>query len=602
MAEHDRRSYRTRDPVAPRNSAASPRAQADDPLAELARLIGQSGPISDREGDDPADSVHRFDDRNADLGPPVRNSAAQNAGLYGGYTAPNGAEQHHSAREAAREPLLASRPPASAPPAPSMNASRDGGRAYAKAHAYRDTAESEVFPSRSADGRYQDDRRYDDDARYEDDSRYQADSRHQEDGRYQHGGSHSDGERDYDYGDDGRDYSDSHAYADDADYAAEHYENETSNGRRRGAFILVATVFVLAVLGTAGAFAYRAIFGGSMLASLPPIIKAEEGPNKIVPTAAGAQGKPSGQADANSADSGEKLVSREEQPVNIQPPANPTAPRIVSTVPVFPDSAPDIGPGSAVTGYPIAPVAAAGPAFGSIPPTNPPGAAAATAAPTPAAAAPVAPGASGPPAANQPVQSAPAAAAPGPAVPPAAKKIHTVAIRSDQSDAADTTSSTQDSQSRGAGPQQHAAKPSPAADANAPLSIVPSGGDNAAPSAVPHSRSAPARPVPLSTAAASASGNEVAAPAPAPAAAGGGYSVQVSSQRSEAEAQDSFRALQAKYPDVLGGRQPIIRKADLGAKGVYYRTLVGPFASAEEATGMCSNLKAAGGTCLVQKN
>jgi hypothetical protein len=78
--------------------------------------------------------------------------------------------------------------------------------------------------------------------------------------------------------------------------------------------------------------------------------------------------------------------------------------------------------------------------------------------------------------------------------------------------------------------------------------------------------------------------------------------VQVSSQHSEAEVQDSFRALQAKYPDVLGGKQPIIRRADLGAKGVYYRALVGPFASAEEAASMCSSLKAAGGSCLVQKN
>jgi hypothetical protein len=76
----------------------------------------------------------------------------------------------------------------------------------------------------------------------------------------------------------------------------------------------------------------------------------------------------------------------------------------------------------------------------------------------------------------------------------------------------------------------------------------------------------------------------------------------VSSQHSEAEVQDSFRALQAKYPDVLGGKQPMIRRADLGAKGVYYRALVGPFASAEEAASMCSSLKAAGGSCLVQKN
>ena len=55
-------------------------------------------------------------------------------------------------------------------------------------------------------------------------------------------------------------------------------------GRRRSGFVVVAAVFGLAVLGTAGAFAYRAMFGGSMLPSLPPIIKADDGPNKIMPS------------------------------------------------------------------------------------------------------------------------------------------------------------------------------------------------------------------------------------------------------------------------------------------------------------------------------
>jgi cell division septation protein DedD len=81
-----------------------------------------------------------------------------------------------------------------------------------------------------------------------------------------------------------------------------------------------------------------------------------------------------------------------------------------------------------------------------------------------------------------------------------------------------------------------------------------------------------------------------------------GYAVQVSSQHSETEAQSSFQALRGKYPELLGKREPIIRRADLGAKGIYYRALVGPFASADEAAAMCSSLKAAGGNCIVQKN
>jgi len=88
----------------------------------------------------------------------------------------------------------------------------------------------------------------------------------------------------------------------------------------------------------------------------------------------------------------------------------------------------------------------------------------------------------------------------------------------------------------------------------------------------------------------------------AAAGSAGGYSVQVTSQRSEVEAQASFRELKAKFPSQLNGREPIIRRADLGEKGTYYRALVGPFASMEAAAGMCSGLKAAGGNCIVQKN
>jgi cell division septation protein DedD len=132
----------------------------------------------------------------------------------------------------------------------------------------------------------------------------------------------------------------------------------------------------------------------------------------------------------------------------------------------------------------------------------------------------------------------------------------------------------------------------PQAGANAPLSIVPTPGDTAP---------APA-PVRTHTAVAHPAASRPAVAAEASPSAGGGYSVQVSSQRSEAEAQASFRALQGKFPNQLGSRQASVRRADLGDKGVYYRSLVGPFASMEQAAGMCSSLKAAGGSCIVQKN
>ena len=83
---------------------------------------------------------------------------------------------------------------------------------------------------------------------------------------------------------------------------------------------------------------------------------------------------------------------------------------------------------------------------------------------------------------------------------------------------------------------------------------------------------------------------------------GGAYAVQVASERSAAEAHASFRALRAKFPNQLGGREPIVRRTDLGAKGIYYRVMVGPFASMEKAAGMCGTLKAAGCKCLIQRN
>jgi hypothetical protein len=92
------------------------------------------------------------------------------------------------------------------------------------------------------------------------------------------------------------------------------------------------------------------------------------------------------------------------------------------------------------------------------------------------------------------------------------------------------------------------------------------------------------------------------APARAANAETGKYVVQVASQRSEADAQGSFRALQHKYPGMLGRYKVMVRRADLGDKGVFYRVQVGPFATAKQANEMCSSLKSAGGQCILQKN
>lgn len=89
-------------------------------------------------------------------------------------------------------------------------------------------------------------------------------------------------------------------------------------------------------------------------------------------------------------------------------------------------------------------------------------------------------------------------------------------------------------------------------------------------------------------------------PAPAAVASDGSYVVQISARRSQQDALAAFSGLQAKYSDVLSGYRPLIQKADLGAKGVYYRLRVGPMASKETASSVCGQLKAKGlSSCFV---
>jgi hypothetical protein len=95
---------------------------------------------------------------------------------------------------------------------------------------------------------------------------------------------------------------------------------------------------------------------------------------------------------------------------------------------------------------------------------------------------------------------------------------------------------------------------------------------------------------------------EAAAAAASEPAITGGYLVQVASQRSEADAQAAYRALQAKFPALLGPRTPLIRRADLGDKGVYYRVTIGPFETSDAADQVCGDLKMAGGQCVVRQN
>ncbi len=98
----------------------------------------------------------------------------------------------------------------------------------------------------------------------------------------------------------------------------EEYYEDIPPSRRRLGIMAIAGVFALAVIGTAGAFGYRALFGSSGSHQPPPVIKADAGPSKVVPATTGkdAQSNKLITDRVNELGQSEKLVSREEQPID----------------------------------------------------------------------------------------------------------------------------------------------------------------------------------------------------------------------------------------------------------------------------------------------
>jgi hypothetical protein len=184
------------------------------------------------------------------------------------------------------------------------------------------------------------------------------------------------------------------------------------------------------------------------------------------------------------------------------------------------------------------------------------------------------------------------------------KRIRTVPIKPEQGAEAPAPRG----QARAASAAQSSNDPASARaeepSASGPLALAPQSSTAPAQRHAARSTGAPAT-TPAATASSGspfptpiASGGNAAA---ATSAVTGAYAVQVTSQRSEADAQASFKSLQQQFPSVLGNRQPVIRRADLGEKGTYYRAQI-PFGTQSEASEFCSSLKAAGGQCVIQRN
>ncbi len=355
-----------------------------------------------------------------------------------------------------------------------------------------------------------------------------------------------------------------------ADYDAQHQDAEPEHrefrrSRSRKGMLTAAALVVVAVGGVSAAMVFRNGRPAGVNGQ-PPVITADNGPSKVAPVNPGGAEIPnqnkqiyerSGDATADKT----KVVSREEQPVDVQQAARSMAPRPTQS------------------------------SNGAITPTDTAAASLASAEPG----------------------LIPIPAVPGLGEP---RKVRTVAIRPDGTPAPTNAAATNGAGQgivTGSAPSNRPASATPAPAAQSQAASRPQQ-PGATPATAPKTQERAAAPATPPAAQTPPANTRTAALAPqqqtqaaAPAAAAprtdpnGGFAVQLGAPGSEAEARATFAALQRKYPDQLSGQSPIIRKTELAGGKTVYRLRVGPYAR-EDASSMCTALQAAGGQCFIAKN
>lgn len=73
-----------------------------------------------------------------------------------------------------------------------------------------------------------------------------------------------------------------------------------------------------------------------------------------------------------------------------------------------------------------------------------------------------------------------------------------------------------------------------------------------------------------------------------------GYGAHVESYKKASNVAPAWERLVTNYPNQLAGFQKIVRRVDLGSKGVFDRLIIGPFDSKKSATDFCKTLKVQG--------
>ncbi len=359
-------------------------------------------------------------------------------------------------------------------------------------------------------------------------------------------------------------------------------EGPPTEGSSRRTLIVLAAVVVLTGGGLAASFLARPSAGtASALGIAPPTILATTGPTKVQPPAPtnGDEGasESSTLLDKNKSDgtATAKVVNTVEQPVDLNQAVKSTAPaddarplassspfpepRKVKTIMVRPDGSIITNPAD---GSPAAPRVAdetnsinpdAKLAFDTHTAMQMPGQDAPPASPADTASA------------------APAAAAP--AIPTRPVKLTARVATTPR-----TVVAAMDPGSAGVSPidtQTPAVSPTKPKQAAAPVHTRP-------------------KPKPVEDASAAATPDSGASQA------GGGFAVQLGAPPTEQEAKDASNRLQKKFADQLGAYRPAIHEGKSGDKSVF-RIRVGNL-SQDDAKSLCSKLQAGGGACFVVRN
>lgn len=150
-------------------------------------------------------------------------------------------------------------------------------------------------------------------------------------------------------------------------------------------------------------------------------------------------------------------------------------------------------------------------------------------------------------------------------------------------------------------PPEPAPAPTEKTEAPQPAQTEPVKEKPAASASVPEASSTPAS-APKVAEAKKEEAEKAAKPAPAPSSVpstGAGARIQLGSYGSEKEAAANWEKMKRKHGSLLSGASHRVVRADLGAKGVFYRLQAGPLESPAAAKELCAKLTVQGQACIL---